>query len=466
MGIYYLAYTMIEVAVSMTVSGFNAGTLMFASRYADNSEKTDRLYLVLANAFVISLIISGVLILLAHVGGPELILARYPQANLLESVQLLSWSLPFIVVPIIVIAATKARLTMKWDAILLGFVRPILLIGFALVGYGLDYGLTGLAAGYLITQVVLTILSLFVFGKYFSYRALFSHLRRFRYFRELLTFAIPQNLNMTFNTLITNLDVIMLGFFGYPPQVLIFYGMGAQVVRNIRQVKLALSSSFAPVIARLHGQKRLSELNEYFSMVTRWITTVGLPLGLIVALLKEDLLLLFHSTFTGDSTFMLLLLIPPLLSCCFGLAGNIVVMTGHSKWNLFNSLTVAGLNVALNYFLIPPFGMMGAATATVLASAAITLLQLVEVRYLIGARLKPTYIYKPYLAMVLPGALALASIALLGLGESLWARIGISVVCVAVFVVILFALGIDPRDKAAIAFWAPSKLAKEKGASS
>jgi hypothetical protein len=75
-------------------------------------------------------------------------------------------------------------------------------------------------------------------------------------------------------------------------------------------------------------------------------------------------------------------------------------------------------------------------------------------------------IYKPYLAMVLPGALALASIALLGLGESLWARIGISVVCVAVFVVILFALGIDPRDKAAIAFWAPSKLAKEKGASS
>jgi O-antigen/teichoic acid export membrane protein len=201
-------------------------------------------------------------------------------------------------------------------------------------------------------------------------------------------------------------------------------------------------------------------------MVTRWITTVGLPLGLIVALLKEDLLLLFHSTFTGDSTFMLLLLIPPLLSCCFGLAGNIVVMTGHSKWNLFNSLTVAGLNTALNYFLIPPFGMMGAATATVLASAAITFLQLVEVRYLIGARLKPTYIYKPYLAMVLPGALALASIALLGLGESLWARIGISVVCVAVFVVILFVLGIDPRDKAAIAFWAPSKLAKEKGASS
>ncbi len=466
MGVYYLVYTMIEVAISLTVSGFNSGTLMFASRYADDSKKKERLYQLLANGFVISLVISGVLILFAHVGGPELILSRYPQKNLLESLQLLSWSLPFVVIPIIVIAATKARLTMKWDAILLGFVRPLLLIGLALVAYFLEYGLYGLIAGYLITQMVLTVISLFVFGKYFSYRELFAHIRRFRLFKELISFAIPQNLNMTFNALITNLDVMMLGYFGYSPEVIMFYGMGAQVVRNIRQVKLVLSSSFSPVIARLHEQGDLSEMSDSFSMVVRWITTVGLPLALVAALLKEDLLLLFHSSFDGDSTFMFLLLVPPLLSCCFGLAGNIVVMTGHSKWNLFNSLTVAGLNAGFNLALIPRFGIMGAATATVIASTVITIMQLVEARVLVGASLKPARIYKPYLAMVLPTAVAIGATVFLGMGESLWLRIATAGVCAGVFVAILLALGVDPQDKAAIAPWTKSKPTKEKGAMS
>ncbi len=453
MGVFYLAYTMIEVATSLTVSGFNSGTLMFASRYADDPENKERLYRVLANGFAISLFISLALILFAHVGGPQLILARYTQENLLECVQILSFSLPFVVVPIIVIAATKAKLTMKWDAIIMGFVRPVLLIGISTVFYFLDMGLRGLAISFLVVHIVVTVCSLYVFGKYFSYRELVSHLLKFKLLKDLIVFAIPQNMNMTFNTLITNLDVMMLGYFGFSPEVLIFYGMGAQVVRNIRQVKLALSTSFSPVITRLHAQGDRTEMSESFSMVSRWITTVGLPLGLIVALLREDLLLLFHSSFDGDSTFMLLLLVPPLLACCFGLAGNIVVMTGHSIWNLFNSLVVAGLNTLFNLLLIPKYGMVGAAMATVLASTMISALQLVEANLLVGARLRIVKIYKPYAAIFIPTVLAVVATTQFGMGGSLLERIAIALVSVVVFVVILFAMGIDPRDKAALAPW-------------
>ena len=111
-GVFYIVYTMIEVTIALTVSGFNDGVLMFTSRYADNINDEDRRYRVLANGFVITLIVSAIVILFAHVGGPELLLTRYDQPGVLESAQLLVWSLPvFIQVQCRLPMSQRRRLT-------------------------------------------------------------------------------------------------------------------------------------------------------------------------------------------------------------------------------------------------------------------------------------------------------------------------------------------------------------------
>ncbi len=456
-GVYFLAFRIIEVAVSLTVSGFNTGTLMYVSRHVDDSQKSDLVYRTLANGFVFSLVISGILILISRLGGLQLLPASYNQDHLLDSVQLLAGSLPLVVIPLMIIAATRARMMMKWDAIIQGFLRPALLIGFSTTFYFLGFGLDGLLWAYILAQAVMTLVSLVVFGRYFSYRRLFDHLRRFSPFVDMLKFAIPQNLNMTFNTFITNLDVLMLGLFSFAPEKILFYGMGAEIIRNIRQVKLAFSGSFTPVIARFHERKDRAGLSESYSTVTRWIITIGLPLALIVALLRQDLLLLFDSTFEGDTTFMLLLLVAPLLSCGTGLAGNIVVMTGHSTWNLFNSLFVGGANCVLNLILIPRYGMLGAAGATAIASAGISLLQMIEAQYLEGAHLIPRRIYKPYLA-ILPAVTAVVGLGLVvDFGGALSIRLGGALLGVVVFAGVLILLGVSSQDKAALKFWSDRK---------
>ncbi|MDD5306832.1 MAG: polysaccharide biosynthesis C-terminal domain-containing protein [Deltaproteobacteria bacterium] len=455
MGVYYLATQMIEVAITLTVSGFSDGILMFASRYVNDKEKEDRLYRVMANGVVFTLGISALLILFSYVGGPAILLSHYPQPGVLDAVQALAWSLPLIGVPTIVIAATKSLLIMKWDAILLGFLRPALLVVFAFAAWAFDLGLDGLLWGYVASQAVLTIVSLFVFARHFSYARLAAHMIRFRPFGPLAVFALPQNLNMTFNTLIGNLDVMMLGSFGFAPEILGFYGMGSQIVRNVRQVKLAFSGSYAPVIARFHERGDLVGLSESFSTVARWTTTIGLPIALAVGLLREDLLRIFHPSFTMDSTFMLLLLVPPVLSCSFGLAGNIVVMTGHSMWNLFNSVTVAALNLLLLWLLIPPFGIVGAAAASLAASTVITIAQLVEAQALVGARLVWARIHKPFTA-ALPAVAVGVTWTLTGLDGSLPLRIVGAILGMALFAATLKALGIDPKDRAVLRPWSRS----------
>jgi O-antigen/teichoic acid export membrane protein len=450
MGVFYLAFTMIDVAVSLVSSGFTTGALMFASRYVEEKDKETLLYRSLANGFAISIAAAVLMIVFSRVGGPQLVLMKYPQANLLGSLQIMVLSLPFTVITAIVVSATKAHLTMKWETLLVGFLRPVLLTIFALAFFALGLGLNGLVWGYAITQAVLGILSIIVFGCYFSYSQLFYHFRNFKFFSPLVSFAVPQSLNMTFNTFITNLDVLMLGYFGYNESMLWVYGMGAQIVRNIRQVKLALSGSLAPVVARLHEKGDMSGMSETFSMVTRWATSIALPLALIVAILRLDFMHLFDSSYNGETSFLLILLIPPLLSCTLGLAGNIVVITGHSKWNLFNSMTIAFLNVCFNLLLIPKYGMIGAAAATVIASVIFSIMQLVEAKKLVGARLIFSRIYKPFAAIALPALLAVASSAFPAILQTLAQRIAVAVVCTAIYVVVLYLMGVDPRDKEAL----------------
>jgi O-antigen/teichoic acid export membrane protein len=463
MGLFYLAYTMITVTESLVSAGFNAGTVMFASRYLDDPSRENELYRVLSNSFAISIGVSLLLILFARVGGAQLILDHYPQANLLPAVQRMTLALPFLVTSTVAVAATKAHLTMKWDAILFGFTRPILLTVFALLFFLFGMGLEGLVIGYVMTEVSICAVALVVFGRYFSYGKLLGGILRFRVFGDLVRFAIPQSLNTTFNTFITNVDVIMLGYFGVDERMLWAYGMGSQIVRNIRQVKLALSGSFAPVIAKLHGRGDMGGMSESFSMVTRWITSIGLPLALVVAVLRLDLLRLFDGAYDGETLFMLLLLAPPLFSCCCGLAGNVIVMTGHSGWNLINSTTVAVVNVALNLLLIPRYGIIGAAMATVIASAVISAMQLVEAKKLLGVVLIPARIYKPYLAIALPVAGILIAHLFGPVMDSLFGRIAAAGLAVVLFFAGLLVLKIDERDRRILFPWLSRGAGKGSG---
>jgi O-antigen/teichoic acid export membrane protein len=143
---------------------------------------------------------------------------------------------------------------------------------------------------------------------------------------------------------------------------------------------------------------------------------------------------------------MLWILIPPLLSCSVGFSGNIIVMTGHSLWNLINSVSVAGLNVLFNYWLIPDHGLEGAAVATALAALIFSVAQLVEARMLVGARLLVGQIYKPWLAAV-PATLIAVGITYWMGDAGVVIRSGAFAVAVLSYLLVLNGMGIEAKDR-------------------
>lgn len=414
-GVFITATSFVEMALAFLTAGFKDGALLSVARHADYEDERDRLYQLLANTLGWSLLFAAVLILLGFTAGPWVLPTLYEEygARLVSALQIMVLALPVLAFDRIVIAATQGLKIMTYDAIANGGLRPLTLLGAAAAFWAWMPTTTGLALAYLTTQGLLGGLALWIYTRELAWRPLLDAVRDFELDREMLAFALPQNLNMTLERFLTNIDVIMLGMFGVSAATTGFYGAGARVVRELLNVKQVFSNAFVPHVVRLHRQGRASELSALFSKTSRWIATLAVPALGAVALLRTDILRLISPEFAGmDALFMLALLPIPYLQCSVGLAGNIVVMTGHSQLNLLNSATTALANALLNVWLIPVLGPLGAALASTAATVLKTIMELVEAWGVAQTCLLLRAVYRPHLA----GALVAV-----GIGLALWA---------------------------------------------
>ena len=309
---------------------------------------------------------------------------------------------------------------------------PLLLFASIIGAWWLDLGLIGLMLARLISQVIVMTLSLLAFGKHFSLPETFREITRLKFDREMFRFVLPQNLNMTFNRYITRLDVLMLGAFGFSNHAVAFYSAGALITSNVREIKQIFTSILGPIIARHHAAGSPEQMTADLSKVVRWTTTLGVPVVLAILILRNDVLLLLDENFKGDTLFMAILLVSPFLSCAVGMAGNCIVWTRHSDWNLLNSFLVAGINTVLNWIMIPRWGLTGAAIATITASTIVSIAQVVELYYLEKTYIRPSAVYKPWigLAVFTSFAFSMGDPATVG---NLWIRIGMASVVIILF---------------------------------
>jgi O-antigen/teichoic acid export membrane protein len=397
-GVYITASAVVEMGIAFLTAGFKDAAVMFVSRHAEDERRS--LYDSLANALGWSLFFATVLIALALTVGPAVLPQLYDYSDrLLLMVRWMALALPLMAFSRIVLAATQGLKIMKYEALVNGGLRPVLLLTLSSAFYLLASDVRGLTAGYVSTQVVAAVITAYVYQRELEWKPLFASMRSFRTNYEMMRFAIPQNINLTIERFLTNIDVLMLGYFGLNAQLVGFYGAGARIVRELRNVKLIFSSAFAPQIARFHHRGEIKTLGYTLATTLRWITTIAVPVLLAVAVLRSDLLVIVSPEYVGrEALFMLFLLPIPYLQCSLGLTGNTVVMTGNSHLNLANNVVTGTINFLLNLWLIPAFGLIGAATASALATGVKSILEVSEMRYVVGVPFLVRELYEPHLA--------------------------------------------------------------------
>ncbi len=411
MAVYLLALSATDLFAGFAISGYIDATTLYASSVTKKrpgagsteamADGDTQAYRVVANALVATLLLSVMTALAVTLGGRFVVESLFPSyATLVPGLTLLAVSLVPRAFADITIAATKAHLTMKYDALLKGGVQPVAMLAFTLGAGWLKTGIIGVFVAQLLAECLVAIGAALAFRGYFSYRRVAAQLFPFQFDRRVSSFAFPQGISLTLHHYIAQLDVMMLAAFGTPKLLVAWYATAARLTSELRQLRVVFSTALGPVFARQYASGETKAIEDTLGTLSRWTTSLAAAAILPLIVLRDDIFRLIDHAYQGDSLFVALLLAVPLVNCAFGLAGNSLVFAGRSYLALTNNVLVALANTALNYALIPRWGLRGAAVATLSAICMVSALQIFEIRRLDRIRWQWRAMIRPYVGVL------------------------------------------------------------------
>jgi len=182
--------------------------------------------------------------------------------------------------------------------------------------------------------------------------------------KELILFSLPLFTAIILSIVISSTDTLMLGYFKTAKDVGL-YRVAYPLARYISLILSAAGFIYFPIATGLYSGNLTSELKKMYSVTTKWVFSVTLPLFFLVFFApKPTLYFLFGPNYIQAASALRILALGFFIHTFLGLNGQNLIVLGKAKFIMLNNFVVAILNVLLNLQLIPRFGLEGAAFAS------------------------------------------------------------------------------------------------------
>lgn len=208
----------------------------------------------------------------------------------------------------------------------------------------------------------------------------------------------------------TVLDKTMLGFFVSSKEESGFYEQSSSLVRICLTLFTTVGIVMLPRISNMFANNNKEGIINYLRKMYQFVWFLGLPICVGLFFLISSFVPWFFGVGYDEVSILVKIFCPLIVLSGLNNVTGTQYLIPARKEHIYTITVVigAGVNVILNYFLIPFFGARGAASASVIAELMITVVQLFYVIY-IGKMLKWRDIimtsWKYFLATALMGGL-------------------------------------------------------------
>lgn len=402
LGIYALAIAVIQIAEVLAIAGLDSGMLRFVNVYRNDPLRQKE---VIGSALKTSLFLSVSVTLLLMLFSGSIASTLHGSRLLQLVICCYAVAIPFNAATMLFGHAMQGFRKLQPKVIATQVISPLLLLLLTI--------LFRYTAGH--DEALLFPFVLAAVGSFFWIRPYLvkisgvvpSGILHAPLDRVLLAYALPFMVVSLLSVMTHWLDVVMLGMFTDTATVGIYHP-AARTAGLIRSVLLAFSGIAAPMIAELHAGSENAEIGRIYRMVTRWIIAVVLPPVLLFTLLPGPVLAVFGARFAAGSTVLIVLTVASFLQVGFGLSSTVLAMTGYSRLSLFNALGALGLQVALNFLLIPRLGINGAAFSTLLVFLLLSAIRVVQIHHFLKINPFGRALWKPLASSLVTAALLIA----------------------------------------------------------
>ena len=377
LGIYSLGNAITNIASVLSKAGTDVGIMRYISM-RDTEKDLESIKKDIRSTLKMGLVFSIIVMLI------QILLSKWLAENVFEGTSLLrivivvyALSIPFTALMAIAMFATQGFQLLKYKVFVEYILNPTILIISMIFLYFAFSSESAIIIPTLLTGIVGFIVANYFLKKVAGVNIL--NIGKISFNKKILNYSLPIMFTVILGSLLHWMDIMMLGYFTNAETV----GLYHPAVRTAglqQSILIAFAGIFAPMFSKYFAQNDSVGMDHIYKLVTRWILTLIVPVLLLLLLFSTKIMLLFGAEFLPSSNVLILLAIGASIFALFGLSGRALVVSGHQIINFYNALIVTSLNIILNIILIPKYGIIGAAIATLASMVILAIARVVETR--------------------------------------------------------------------------------------
>jgi stage V sporulation protein B len=223
----------------------------------------------------------------------------------------------------------------------------------------------GAVAYWVVTPVIMACLAAYYLHQELSMGRVLRQLPDRETTLELWSFSWPLAVGASFFLLLSNIDVLMIGYFMQPQSVGLY-----RAIQPLRQVTsfvlVAFTFLFLPIATEYYDDGALDALDRFYTITTKWVVAATFPPVLVFTLFAPDVVrVFFGGEYVPAAPALAVLTAGLFVRALVGLNGDMTKAIDRPKIELYSVAVAVVVNVSLNIVLIPRYGIVGAAAGTV-----------------------------------------------------------------------------------------------------
>tara|TARA_B100001939_G_scaffold133575_1_gene116063 strand:+ start:4388 stop:5671 length:1284 start_codon:yes stop_codon:yes gene_type:complete len=184
--------------------------------------------------------------------------------------------------------------------------------------------------------------------------------------KEIFKTSSPMALSAIAYFIMQSIDIVILSIYEGFDQIA-YYSVSVKLAMVTALALMSVNIVIAPRIAEIYEKKEFQSLQQLIKYSTRIIFFISICVLSILFFFSEEILNLFGEGYVVAKNALITLLAAQFFNAFSGPGAIYLNMTGRQK--ILNKILIAGLavNITLNFYLIPAYGINGAASATLVS---------------------------------------------------------------------------------------------------
>ena len=378
-GIVSLAVAIIGILTIFAFLGLNQGAMFFVSQYSaqKNKEKIKQTIQSILTTTGILGIIFGILLFFT---ADYIAINFFNEPRLALILKITSLVIPFDTLRTTITCILKGFKKIKYEVYAKSILENLskVILTFILIALPIPLDIVqkvGIA-------IVLALAISFIYANYFLRKNYKSFLKNFKFQlvnKKTISYSFPLMLTAALLYFIGWTDTFMIGFLTKSTELVGLYNAAQPTAQLMYTFPYAILALGIPVLTEFITKKQNSEFYKTYRTISKWTLVTTFPLLIFIVFFSKEILnILFGQEYISATLALTILAIGYSLNFILRSTEQALIILKKTKLVFANTVIIAILNILLNIYLIPKYGIVGAAISTAISYILLALIESTE----------------------------------------------------------------------------------------